>query len=239
VAGGAHRGTDAGGNGGERGGGAVRAACIAALVLVGIAALALAGIAAFGAPVAARSGAAPGAPVARGHAAPATDPDRTAPTPVPSFRSVRTYRSVAVPVRLRIPSIGVDTGLVRLGLAADGSIAAPTRWEVAGWYEKGPRPGQPAPAVIAGHVDSHSGPAVFYRLRELRPGARVYVERADGSTIRFRVTESRRVAKSAFPADLVYSPTLQPVLRLVTCGGTFDTTTGHYRDNIVVSAEPG
>jgi len=234
VAGGAHRTTADG----RQGGGAGRAAGIAALVITGLAALVVAGIAAFGAPVAARSGAAPSAAAARGHAA-AAGQGGTAPSPVPTFRSVRTYKSVAVPVRLRIPSIGVDTSLVRLGLAPDGSIAAPTRWELAGWYEQGPRPGQPAPAVIAGHVDSRSGPAVFYRLRELPPGARVYVERADGSTIRFRVTESRRVAKSAFPADLVYSPTLQPVLRLVTCGGTFDATTGHYRDNIVVSAEPG
>jgi sortase (surface protein transpeptidase) len=93
--------------------------------------------------------------------------------------------------------------------------------------------------VIAGHVDSRAGPAVFYRLRELRAGAQVYVDRADGSTIRFRVTERRQVAKSAFPADLVYTPTLRPILHLVTCGGAFDAASGHYRDNIVVTAEPG
>ena len=218
---------------GSRGGVTVRVACVAALVLAGVGAL--------GAPVAARlgSGGRGEAPAARAQAAGAQEAPRPSATPTPAYRSVRTYRPVAAPVRLRIPAIGVDTTLVRLGLAPDGSIAAPTRWELAGWYAKGPRPGQPAPAVIAGHVDSRSGPAVFYRLRELRPGARVYVARADGSTIRFRVTETRRVAKSAFPADLVYTPTLRPVLRLVTCGGTFDAATGHYRDNVVVSAEPG
>jgi hypothetical protein len=234
VAGGARRTTATG----PLGGGAVRAACIAALVL--------AGIGASGGPVAAGL---PGSGAGAATVATAREPaagavprvadDGPAPTPVPTFRSVRTYRGVAAPVRLRIPAIGVSTGLQQLGLAADGSIAAPTRWEVAGWYAKGPRPGQPAPAVIAGHVDSRAGPAVFYRLRELRAGAQVYVDRADGSTIRFRVTERRQVAKSAFPADLVYTPTLRPILHLVTCGGTFDAASGHYRDNVVVTAEPG
>ena len=158
------------------------------------------------------------------------------PSPVPTFRSVRTYPAVAEPVRLRIPSIGVRTGLQHLGLAADGSIAAPTEWRTAGWYEEGPRPGQPGPAVIVGHVDSRSGPAVFYRLTELRPGARVLVDLADGTTARFTVTGRQQVAKSQFPADLVYSPTLETILRLVTCGGTFDASTGHYSDNVIVTA---
>jgi hypothetical protein len=159
-------------------------------------------------------------------------------TSVPSFRSVRTYAGVAVPVRLRIPAAGVDTGLERLGLAADGTIEPPDRWESAGWYERGPRPGQPGPAVIAGHVDSKSGPAVFFELSRLRDGDAVFVDRADGSTARFQVSGRQQVAKSQFPADLVYSPTLSTVLRLVTCGGTFDARTGHYRDNIIVTAVP-
>jgi hypothetical protein len=161
------------------------------------------------------------------------------PSAVPTFRSVRTYAAVAIPVRLRIPAIGVTTRLQHVGLAADGTIAAPTLWEAAGWYARGPRPGQPAPAVIVGHVDSRSGPAVFHRLAELRAGAEVFVDRADGTTVRFRVTDHRQVAKSAFPADLVYAPTLETLLRLVTCGGTFDARSGHYRDNIVVSAAAG
>jgi sortase (surface protein transpeptidase) len=152
---------------------------------------------------------------------------------------VRSYRRVAVPIRLRIPALGTDTMLERVGQAADATIAAPSRWQVAGWYDKGPRPGQLGPAVIVGHVDSRSGPAVFYRLAELRAGAAVYVDRADGSTVRFRVTGQRQVAKDRFPADLVYSPTLQAELHLMTCGGSFDATTGHYRDNVIVSAVPG
>jgi hypothetical protein len=92
--------------------------------------------------------------------------------------------------------------------------------------------------VLLGHVDSTSGPAVFYRLATLKAGAAVLVDRADGTTERFRVSGQIQVAKSQFPADLVYGPTLAPFLRLVTCGGTFDHKTGHYRDNVVVSAVP-
>ena len=155
-----------------------------------------------------------------------------------SFRSARTYHPVGEPVRLRIPAIGVATRLVRLGLAPDGTIAAPVRYDAAGWYAAGPRPGQPGPAVILGHVDTTSGPAVFYRLAALHTGDAVVVDRADGTAVRFRVSGRLQVAKSAFPAELLYAPTLAPVLRLVTCGGSFDSTTGHYRDNVVVTAVP-
>jgi len=152
------------------------------------------------------------------------------------FRSPRKVAAVPVPVRLRIPSIRVDTRLEQVGLDADGAIAAPRRFQDAAWYRSGPRPGQPGPAVLLGHVDSTSGPAVFYRLATLKAGAAVLVDRADGTTARFRVSGHIQVAKSQFPADLVYAPTLTPLLRMVTCGGSFDRKTGHYRDNVVVSA---
>jgi sortase (surface protein transpeptidase) len=163
-------------------------------------------------------------------------PSRSASDPAAGFRSPRTHPSVALPIRLRIPAIGVDTPLERLGLDKQGAVAAPTAWQVAGWYTGSARPGQAGPAVILGHVDSTSGPAVFYRLALLRPGAAVAVTRADGSTILFHVSGQQRVAKSQFPTDLVYAPTLEPSLRLVTCGGSFDEKSHHYRDNIIVSA---
>jgi hypothetical protein len=167
----------------------------------------------------------------------------TAATPVESpavesFRSTRTYAAVAAPVRIRIPQVRVDTSLQRLGRGPHGTIAVPSRPDVAGWYAEGPRPGQPGPAVILGHVDWTNRPAVFFRLTELRPGAALYIGRADGSTAAFRVTGSSRVPKSRFPTDLVYSPTLQPTLRLVTCGGSYDRATRNYRDNVIVYAVP-
>jgi Sortase domain len=171
---------------------------------------------------------------------PAAAPVPTAATPpiaAESFRSVRTYPSVGVPVRLRIPALRIDTRLQRLGLQADGSVAVPQRADIAGWYEHGPAPGQAGPAVILGHVDSRTGPGIFIRLGTVRRGTVVRIDRADGSTVLFRVTRVARVPKARFPTDLVYAPTLDPTLRLVTCGGSFDRTRGSYRDNVIAFAD--
>ena len=152
------------------------------------------------------------------------------------FRSVRSYQGTPVPVRIDIPKIHVTSSLDRLGRAADGTVEVPSDWQVAGWYAPGPRPGDPGSAVILGHVDSKSGPAVFYRLRELDRGDEIRVARADGSTVRFIVERTQQYPKDRFPTDEVYYPTLTPALRLMTCGGAFDPTAGHYRSNIIVFA---
>src|SRR2546421_6628618 len=166
---------------------------------------------------------------------------RDAPVPasqIDAFRSVRTFDMIAEPVRLRIPALQVDTPLERLGRQPDGTIAVPESPNIAGWYVAGPRPGQPGPAVILGHVDSINGPGVFFRLDQLSPGAAVEVDRADGTTAGFPVVSVSRVPKTNFPSELVYSPTLQPSLRLVTCGGSFDYRARSYRDNVIVYTVP-
>ncbi len=165
------------------------------------------------------------------------------PTPRPSalegvrqFRSSREYREVAPPVGISIPAIAVSSSLEELGRNPDGTIEVPHDWSRAGWYGEGPKPGQSGPAVILGHVDSKHGPAVFYRLRELGPGDEVAVQRGDGSTVKFVVERVERYDKGQFPTTAVYFPSLEPGLRLVTCGGSFDRSTAHYRDNIIVFA---
>jgi sortase (surface protein transpeptidase) len=154
------------------------------------------------------------------------------------FRSDRGYRATPVPVRIQIPRIGVASSLDRLGRASDGTVQTPplSRAAVAGWYAPGPRPGDPGSAVILGHVDSRRGPAVFYRLRELRRGDQITVTRADGTSVRFVVQRTEQYPKRRFPTDDVYYPTLTPGLRLVTCGGEFDHTIDHYKSNIIVFA---
>jgi sortase (surface protein transpeptidase) len=152
------------------------------------------------------------------------------------FRSIRGYRATPVPVRVKIPRIGVASSLDRLGRAPDGTVQEPSRWETAGWYTPGTRPGDPGSAVILGHVDSKRGPAVFFRLRELRRGDTVTIRRADGSSVRFAVQRTEQYLKDRFPTDEVYYPTLTPALRLVTCGGEFDATVGRYRSNLIVFA---
>jgi hypothetical protein len=143
---------------------------------------------------------------------------------------------VARPVSLTIPLIGVQTRLVELGRAAGGALQVPSSTAVAGWYTGSPRPGVIGPAIIAGHIDSLTGPAVFYRLSELQVGDRIYVRRADGTTVEFRVTAVQTYLKSYFPTAAVYGPTPDPELRLITCGGTFDYATGHYLSNTIIYA---
>ena len=142
----------------------------------------------------------------------------------------------ARPVSLTIPLIGVKTQLVKLGLTADGALQVPSSTTVAGWYTGAPRPGDIGSAVIVGHVDSLTGPGVFYRLSELRSGNRIFVLRADGTTVAFRVTAVRDYQKDHFPTQDVYGPTPDAELRLITCGGDFDAATGHYLSNVVVYA---
>ncbi len=145
-------------------------------------------------------------------------------------------QSVAELASLVIPAIGVSTTIIRLGVAADGTLQVPSSTAVAGWYTGSPRPGEPGGAVIVGHVDSVQGPGVFFRLRLLRPGEKVYVKRADGTLAVFSVTEVRSYPKSAFPTSAVYGPTPDAQLRLITCGGTFDPATGHYLSNTIAYA---
>jgi sortase (surface protein transpeptidase) len=150
-----------------------------------------------------------------------------------TYRSTRTHSETALPVRLRIPAIDVDTRLVHLGLERNKSIEVPEELGVAGWWEGGPRPGQVGPAVIMGHVRWNT-PAVFSRLHTLQRGDEILVDRADGTTARFVVTGQGNYRKTAFPSDLVYYPTLEPELRLVTCGGLDGA--GNYTENLVVFA---
>ncbi len=144
--------------------------------------------------------------------------------------------TVPTPTGLEIPAIGVRTRLVRLGITAAGTLQVPATTAVAGWYTGSPRPGATGSAVIAGHIDSVSGPGVFFRLRELRPGELVYVQRGHASMAVFKVTAVQTFLKSKFPTDAVYGPVPNAQLRLITCGGTFDPATGHYLSNVIVFA---
>lgn len=138
--------------------------------------------------------------------------------------------------RVEIPAIGVRAHIVSLGLTRDRALQAPPTYDEVGWWSGGPRPGRKGPALLAGHVDSRSAPAVFYRLRELRSGDPVTVIDSAGSH-RFRVTGEQRARKASFPTRGVYGDTPKPALRLVTCGGPWDARAGHYRDNLIVYAK--
>lgn len=172
---------------------------------------------------------------------PRTDPDgadddrRARPEPRTRLASDQTAEGEGL-FRIRIPTIGVEAPVIGLGLTEDERLEVPARADQAGWWSGGERPGQKGPAVIAGHVDSSTGPAVFYRLRELEPGDMVEVTPRGRPTARFVVDRLENVPKNGFPTREVYGPTSGSTLRLVTCTGSFDESSGHYRDNLIVFA---
>ena len=140
----------------------------------------------------------------------------------------------SVPVGLRIPAIGVAVRLSLLGLNADGTVQVPVNYADAGWFRLGPSPGEVGSAVILGHVDSTRGPAVFFRLGQLRPGDLVVVSLADSVVTTFVVVAVVMYPKDSFPAAQVYGSHGYSALQLVTCGGVFDTRARSYRSNVVV-----
>ena len=147
---------------------------------------------------------------------------------------------VALPSAVSIPAIGVQSELITLGLNPDGTLAVPQPgpdYDKAAWFDGSPRPGEPGPAVIEGHVDSAAnGPSVFYRLGELAVGDRIDVTREDGTVGTFVVYDVRVVPKDDFPTLAVYGNTDGPELRLITCGGPVDSSARSYEDNVVVFA---
>jgi hypothetical protein len=166
----------------------------------------------------------------------------TAASPSRAREPVANKRSVlevglarSVPVVLDIPAIDVAAPLTSLGLNPDGAVQVPSEWQEPGWYRLGPTPGQLGAAVILGHVDSVTGPAVFFRLGALRPGEMVNVTLADGVVAHFVVDAIDIYPKSSFPARSIYEASPgRATLQLVTCTGVFDASTHHYLSNLVV-----
>ncbi|MEN3612784.1 class F sortase [Plantactinospora sp. ZYX-F-223] len=166
------------------------------------------------------------------------------PTPAPEGGTSGTPAPTPVlarsePIKIMIPKIGVDATIMPVGLTPDGMVQVPplAKAELAGWYQSGPTPGEAGNSVIVGHVDSKEiGPAVFFQLGALLPGDAIEVIRKDGSLVTFVVDGVKSYPKAAFPTELVYGPTDEPGLRLVTCGGDFDERVGSYPDNVIAFA---
>lgn len=154
----------------------------------------------------------------------------------PAAVAERAAEQAADPVRIRIPTIGVDASVDPLLVDENGVLPPPDTFEGTGWWQEGPEPGEVGPAVIAGHVDSFEGPAVFNRLDQLDDGDEIFVERADGTTATFEAQRTEQHDKDDFPTDAVYGDTPDAQLRLITCGGQFEEADRRYRDNIIVYA---
>jgi LPXTG-site transpeptidase (sortase) family protein len=144
----------------------------------------------------------------------------------------------SVPETIRIPGIGVDAPVMKVGQLSDGTVQTPPLddHDMTGWYKYGPTPGERGRSVILGHVDSDTGVSVFYYLKDLKSGDKIYVTLADSKVATFAVDGLQKVSKDAFPTASVYGKSDTPSLRLITCGGAFDEATGHYLYNIIVYA---
>ncbi|MBJ7597518.1 MAG: class F sortase [Candidatus Nephthysia bennettiae] len=147
-----------------------------------------------------------------------------------------TASRVAPPIRILIPTIGVDSGIVELDQRPDGTIEVPADWNTPGWYARGPAPGEPGPAVILGHLDSFTGPAVFWRLSSLQAGDAVQIDRKDGTHLTFSVSRTATFNVDSFPTSDVYGPSSGPELRLITCGGSYSLSRHQYLSNVVAFA---
>lgn len=143
------------------------------------------------------------------------------------------------PKRIRMPSLGVDAFVQRLGVDQNKQIAVPTNINLAGWFVDGAKPGQPGLSIIAGHFDGQQGDAVFKKLNMLKAGDTFQVERGDGTAISFKVIQVTHTAiKDAASVLFSQDPKLKSQLNLVTCGGTFDEQAKTYDQRVIVAAAP-
>lgn len=158
------------------------------------------------------------------------------PPPPPAGEIAPPDPETIAPVRIDIPAAGVSAPVDEIGLLEDGTMAVPEDFARTGWYGGLEAPGQPGAAVVVGHLDSYTGPAVFLKVPQLRAGDEITVTLADDSAVGFVVERVEQYRKERFPTIAVYAPTGEPTLRLITCGGSFDRRTRHYSDNVVVYA---
>lgn len=158
------------------------------------------------------------------------------PVPQASSATQPAAATSVLPKTLVIPDINVATSFVTIGKQTDGTMDVPKSYDVSGWYRYSPLPGEIGPAVIVGHVDSKEGPAVFWRLRELKPGQLIVINRTDGKTAKFKVTNVEQFDQDQFPTERVYGNIDYAGLRVITCGGWFERSIQRYSHNTVVFA---
>ncbi|KPC59866.1 class F sortase [Streptomyces chattanoogensis] len=146
--------------------------------------------------------------------------------------------SRSIPKRLAIPEIGVDAPFTALSIGPKGQLNAPPANDtnLVGWFQGGATPGERGASIVAGHVDTKTGPAVFLQLRMLKKGSQISITRADGLVATFKVDSVETFSKAQFPNDRVYADTPDAQLRVITCGGAYNRAAKDYESNVVVFA---
>jgi sortase (surface protein transpeptidase) len=189
------------------------------------------------------------APAPSGAGAPTSTPTPTAsPTPTPTAAAdvpvvaatPQAVRATEPPVRVQIDPIGVDMEVVPVGIEPSGFQELPEDPAIGGWYRFGPDPwSADGNTVISAHIDSPQYPiGPFAKLRDLTAGEEVVVSDANGAQARYSVVSVTYYPKQELPTEELFARTGTRALVLITCGGAFDSSTGHYEDNVVVVAQP-
>lgn len=170
-------------------------------------------------------------------AQPAQTPEPEATSTPQSIPTPRPIEQTPPPVRLRIPALGIDTVVQWVGVDAEGRMGVPSNYTDVAWYERGAAPGTLGNAVIAGHLDSKTGPAVFYDLEDLKPGDEIITTSEDGQEFHFIVTTSEVYDADDAPLDRIFGNAIRPHLNLITCDGAFDRSIRQYDKRLVVFTE--
>lgn len=176
-----------------------------------------------------------GSQIAQGHK---LEPLKTfsSPPPAKEATSVKPLPK-STPTHISVSSVGIDAPITPVGQDAEGSIEMPPLFDwTTGWYKYSPTPGEVGPSIIVGHVDTYKGISVFWKLRDVKQGDVIEITRADGSTVKFRVSGLKQFEQANFPTQEVYGNLKYPGLRLITCGGSFNQQTESYTQNTVVYA---
>ncbi|MDN7247014.1 class F sortase [Planococcus shenhongbingii] len=166
--------------------------------------------------------------------------DKNIPVPKPPVKMdpvIQPKSPGVVPIAIEIPAIDVKADVVHVGKAKDGSMAVPEDIETVGWYNHGAKPGDSGNAVMAGHVDGLSGPAIFYNLNKLEKGDQIHVADADGNQLTFVVTKKKIYMPDEAPLMKIFGDHKKAKLNLITCTGSFNRKIGHYEERLVVYTE--
>jgi sortase (surface protein transpeptidase) len=141
------------------------------------------------------------------------------------------------PVKVEIPSINVEANIEQVGILDNGQMGVPQAVNDVGWFEPGVKPGSKGSSVLAGHVDSKTGPAIFFNLKDLKPGDEIFVTDEQGTTLTFTVKDQKSYPRGSAPIDEIFQTTEGQNLNLITCSGTFNRSEGTHEERLVVFAE--
>lgn len=155
----------------------------------------------------------------------------------PESMQLKEERDGITPQRIEIPSIKVDASIEKVGRLENGQMGVPEGFDTVGWFEPGIKPGAPGNAVMAGHVDSKTGPAVFYKLEDLTKGDEIIVMDKEGNTLTFEVTGKESYKRKNAPVDKIFDFAYTSKLNLITCVGNFNKKEGTHEERLVVYTE--